>query len=39
MNYDGIEYSNNVANLFGGGDGYFLVGTALPIGSGQDTLC
>jgi hypothetical protein len=38
MNYDGTEYSNNVVNLYGGGAGSFLVGTASSIGAGQDTL-
>jgi hypothetical protein len=38
MNYDGTSYDNNVQNLYGGGVGSFLVGTAAPIGSGSDTL-
>jgi hypothetical protein len=38
MSYDGTSYGNNVQNLYGGGAGTFLVGTAAPIGTGSDTL-
>jgi hypothetical protein len=38
MNYDGTEYNNNVANLWGGGTAAFAIGTATPIGSGPDSL-
>nr|WP_294560659.1 carbohydrate-binding domain-containing protein [uncultured Rhodopila sp.] len=38
MSYDGTDYANNVQNLYGGGAGSFLIGTAAPVGSGPDTL-
>ena len=38
MNYDGTDYTNNVANLYGGGTAAFLIGTSTPIGSGSDSL-
>ncbi len=38
MNYDGTDYDNNVANLWGGGAAAFLIGTATPIGTGPDSL-
>nr|WP_294508952.1 carbohydrate-binding domain-containing protein [uncultured Rhodopila sp.] len=38
MSYDGTAYVNNDSNLYGGGNASFLVGTALPIGFGPDSL-
>jgi hypothetical protein len=38
MSYDGVDYNDNVENLYGGGTASFLVGQAAVIGSGADSL-
>jgi hypothetical protein len=38
MNYDGTGYGNAAGNLYGGGAASFLIGSAVPIGSGTDSL-